>query len=157
MEIFTDGEGYVEDGREIFDDVEEDYEVQPDSKKRKSLQKKKGKFPDEPAPKKKSLKNFFKTMETTEKEATSVEDDNLLKNILGEIDQSDSSNFLSTPNSILAPAPVKSIRKKATDSEIEMKKYMESFDKKIQEKKKKSEVNGDVSILLNFIHKIFFK
>ncbi|KAG5673797.1 hypothetical protein PVAND_003814 [Polypedilum vanderplanki] len=133
------GEGYVEDGREIFDDEEgEEYEVQPNSNKRKSQQKRKGKLPDEPAPKKKSLKNFFNNKETKEKETSSVNDDNLLKNMLGELD----GNFSVTNDFLIAPMPIKSIRKQATESEIEMKNYMERFGKKIQ-KPSRSEANGD--------------
>lgn len=139
---FIVGEGYVEDGREIFDDEEgEEYEMQPNSNKRKSQQKRKGKLPDEPAPKKKSLKNFFNTKETKEKESSSVNDDNLLKNMLGELDGNSSTN---NDSSIIAPMPIKSIRKQATESEIEMKNYMERFGKKIQ-KPSRAEANGDVS------------
>lgn len=140
--MFLDGEGYVEDGREIFDDAEE-YEVQGNSNKRKSNQKKRGgKFSDEPVSKKKSLKNFF-AKESKEKEAASVEDDNLLKNILGELDGSVAS---SSAGESIAPKPIKSIRKQATESEIEMKKYMEKFGKKVNEPKKKSDVKADVSL-----------
>lgn len=129
----------MEDGREIFDDVDDDYEVQENSKKRKSLQnKKKGKLPDEPAAKKKSLKNFFSTRET--KEAASVEDDNLLKNILGELDESVAPS--ETSSNTIAPIPIKSIRKQANEKEIEMKKYMEKFGKKDKEVKK--DVDGEV-------------
>lgn len=105
--------------------MEDDYEVQENSKKRKSLQKGgRSKLPDEPAPKKKSLKNFFATRET--KETTSVDDDNVLKDILGELDGGNSSNGTST----IAPLVVKSIRKQATEKDIEMRKYMDSISKK---------------------------
>ncbi|CRK86812.1 CLUMA_CG000643, isoform A [Clunio marinus] len=135
--VDDDGEGYVEDGREIFDDAEEDYELQSsDSNKRKSHQNKRGsKLPDEPVAKKKSLKNFFATKESKEKEGTSVEDDNLLKNILGELNTSSNNKEDSKSNSIITPKPMKSIRKQANESEIEVKKYMEKFGKKAQEKK----------------------
>ena len=97
-------------------------------------------MPEEPVSKKKSLKNFFK--EAKEKETASVEDDNLLKNILGEFDGSIAESSAGTS---IAPKPIKSIRKQATDSEIEMKKYLEKFGKKASESKKKSEVKADVS------------
>lgn len=122
--VDDDGEGYVEDGREIFDDVEEEYELQPNSNKRKSLQKNKGKLPDEPAPKKKSLKNFFSAAEKKDKESASVNDDNLLKNILGELDTSE-------VNGSIAPISIISIRKQVTESEIEIENYMANFEKKI--------------------------
>lgn len=105
-------------------------------------------MPDEPAPKKKSLKNFFSTKDAKkEKESSSINEDNLLKNILGELDGDTSTNGnTSTANGTVAPKPLKVIKKQATESEIEMKNYMEQFGKKIQDKKK-SEVNGDVSMI----------
>jgi len=130
----------VEDGREIFDDDEEDYEVQTDSKKRKSLQKgKRSKLPDKPVSKKKSLKNFFGAKESKEKEVASVEDDNLLKSILGELNDSAQPE---ASTSAIAPRPMRSIRKQATESELEMKRYMEKIGKKAQAHEKN---DGDVS------------
>lgn len=141
------GEGYVEDGREIFDDAEDDYEVQTNSNKRKSNQKKRGgKLPDEPVHKKKSLKSFFAAKDPKEKEAASTEDDNLLQNLLGEIDSAPGASSSSSTTSI-APKPIKSIRKQATESEMEMKNYMEKFGKKAQETKKKPVEKSDVSSL----------
>lgn len=132
----SDGYGYVEDGREIFDD-EDEYEVQSNSKKRKSQSKGRGsKLPDEPVSKKKSLKNFFAAKDNKEKEGKSVDDDNLLKNILGEIDGSSSS----TADVMIAPKThVVTMKKQQTSSEIEAKKYMEKFNKK------STETSGDVS------------
>lgn len=142
-----DGEGYVEDGREIFDEADE-YEAQENSNKRKSLQKKRGsKLPDEPVAKKKSLKNFFNNQEKKEKDSTSVEDDNLLKNMLFELDSSPASTSQIGP--LVAPLPRKSIRKQATDKEIEMKNYMEKFGKKAQESKSKIVDKSDVSFDLS--------
>lgn len=98
-------------------------------------------------PKKKSLKNFF-AKESKEKETASVEDDNLLKNILGELDGLKSGATASEPTangvSALAPKTMKSLRKQVTESEVEMKKYMEKFGKKVQEKKKE-DIKTDVS------------
>lgn len=140
----SDGEGYVEDGREIFDD-EDEYEVQSNSNKRKSAQRKKGnKLPDEPAAKKKSLKNFFAASSgAKEKGAASVEDDNLLKNILGDLESSVPSSSGSSAS--IGPKPIRSIRKQATESEIEMKNYMDKLGKKGAETKKKSDTKNDVS------------
>lgn len=99
-------------------------------------------MPDEPAPKKKSLKNFFSAKEVKEKESSSINEDNLLKNILGELDSGN--NTSAEPSTSVTVKPLKVIRKQATESEIEMKNYMEQFGKKIQQKKK-NDVNGDVS------------
>lgn len=90
------------------------------------------------------MKNFFGNAEA--KEAVSVEDDNLLKNLLGEIGSSNgneaiaqSSNSAST--SIAPKVMVKSIRRAANDSEIEMKKYMQKFSQK-----SKADSHNDVSL-----------
>lgn len=142
--LLSGGEGYVEDGREIFDD-EDEYEVQSNTNKRKSAQRKKsGKLPDEPVAKKKSLKNFFAASSgAKEKGAASVEDDNLLKNILGDLESSVPSSSGSSAS--VAPKPIRSIRKQATESEIEMKKYMDKLGKKVTETKKKNDTKNDVS------------
>lgn len=68
----------------------------------------------------------------------------MLKNILGELDNGITSTANTSSNDE-APKPLKVIRKQATESEIEMKKYMESFGKKIADKKKQHDVDGDVS------------
>ncbi|CAO1439985.1 unnamed protein product [Diamesa tonsa] len=128
------GEGYVEDGREIFDD-EDDYEdgVPEKNNKRKSNSKKK-RIADEPASKKKgTLKNFFGNAEA--KEAVSVEDDNLLQNLLGELGSNSATPAVaqtssSASTSIAPKVMVKSIRRAANDSEIEMKNYMQKFGQK---------------------------
>lgn len=143
VSLRTDGEGYVEDGREIFDD-EEDYEAQPNSNKRKSQKKRGGKLPDGPVSKKKSLRNFFGNAVTKEKEVASVEDDNLLKNMLGELHSTTEHGSTSNNGVSIAPKPMRTLRKQATEKEIEMKKYMDKFGKKAQEAKKKSDVKADV-------------
>lgn len=86
-------------------------------------------------PKRKSLKNFFATKDNKEKEGKSVEDDNLLKNILGEIDGSGASDDI-----LIAPKThAVTMKKQPTSSEMEAKKYMAKFNKK------SSENSGDVS------------
>lgn len=164
----TDGQGYVDDGREIFDDVDE-YETQANSKKRKGQNK--SKLPNEPVSKKKSLKNFFKNQVSKEKE-TSVEDDNLLKNMLGELNNSTENGSSSINGDLIAPKmirrgqsevnpPKKSIRKQATEEDIAMKKYIERLGQKAQETKKKSDIKADVRFMtthLSFLSQLaFFK
>lgn len=130
----------MEDGREIFDE-EDEYEVQSNSNKRKSAQRKKaGKLPDEPVSKKKSLKNFFAASNAKEKGAASVEDDNLLKSLLGDLDSAEAST--SSEATKIVPKPMKSIRKQATESEIEMKRYMDKIGKKVNEVKKNDTKNN---------------
>jgi len=62
---------------------------------------------------------------------------------LGELDEGSTSTANNSSNNV-APKPLKVIRKQAAESEIEMKKYMEQFGKKIADKKK-HDVDGDVS------------
>lgn len=145
ISLFKAGEGYVEDGREIFDD-EDDYEdgVPEKNNKRKSNSKKK-RIADEPASKKKgTLKNFFGNAEA--KEAVSVEDDNLLQNLLGELGSNSATPAVaqtssSASTSIAPKVMVKSIRRAANDSEIEMKNYMQKFGQK-----SKADSQNDVSL-----------
>lgn len=102
-------------------------------------------MPEEPVSKRKSLKNFFAAKDSKEKETTSVEDDNLLKNILGEIG-STSASTASIDGSSIAPMPIKSIRKKTSQSDIEVKKYMEKLGNRASDVKKESEVKTDVRL-----------
>ena len=95
------------------------------------------------------MKNFFNNKVAKEKETSSVEDDNLLKNMLGELDSVPENGSVSSTGEAIASKPIRSIRKQATEKEIEMKKYMEKFGKKAQETKTEVDVKADVS--LNFL------
>lgn len=66
----------------------------------------------------------------------------MLKNILGELDGTSTADT-SSNGSKIAPMPVKSIIKGATEKDIEMKKYMEKFGKKGNAPK--NEVDGEVN------------
>lgn len=72
----------------------------------------------------------------------------MLKNILGELD---SPAGTSSSTSVVAPKPMRSLRKQATESEIAEKNYLDKLGKKAHEKKKKaaSDVQADVSF--NFL------
>lgn len=59
----------------------------------------------------------------------------MLKNILGELD-----GGASTSTTVIAPQPIKSIRKQADEKELEMKKYMAKFTKK---EVIKTEIDGE--------------
>lgn len=69
----------------------------------------------------------------------------MLKNILGELDAPAGDASTSSAGVSVAPRPMRSIRKQATESEIEMKNYMEKFGKKVMVLKKSDA--GDVSKL----------
>ena len=89
------------------------------------------------------MKNFFGNAEA--KEAVSVEDDNLLQNLLGELGSNNDNEAIaqsssSASTSIAPKVMIKSIRKAANDSEIEMKKYMQKFGQK-----SKADSQNDVS------------
>lgn len=77
-----------------------------------------------------------------------MEDDNLLQNLLGEIGSSNGNEPIaqsssSASKSIAPKVMVRSIRRVANDSEIEMKKYMQKFD----QKSKSTDSQNDVSLL----------
>lgn len=63
-----------------------------------------------------------------------------MKNILGEFDSTPAGESSTSAAANIAPKPMKSIRKQATESEIEMKNYLARVEKKAQEVKKKSDV-----------------
>ena len=76
----------------------------------------------------------------------SVEDDNLLQNLLGELGSNNDTAAVaqtssSASTSIAPKVMVKSIRRAANDSEIEMKKYMQKFGQK-----SKVDSQNDVSL-----------
>jgi hypothetical protein len=92
--------------------------------------KKKGKLPDEPAPKKKSLKNFFaNTDKAKEKDSASIEDDNVLKNILGELENTGNSI---KPQTIIKPKTTATattmLKKQPAKEEIDIMKELEGID-----------------------------
>ncbi|GAB6021174.1 DNA polymerase alpha catalytic subunit [Chamberlinius hualienensis] len=117
--VDDNGQGYVEDGREIFDDDDNDGDL-PKTNKRSDVGNKRGGNKNDvaivgpTAIKNKNLKSMFMSMPTKRKKAESnvdVNDDNLLNNILHEM-----SSAPSTPNT---PSPIfKPVLKKKINTPI---------------------------------------
>ncbi|XP_041974717.1 DNA polymerase alpha catalytic subunit isoform X2 [Aricia agestis] len=82
--IEDDGTGYVEDGREIFDDDEiDDSYVASDNKESGRGQKRKAKVAP---PSKGNIRNFLGAKSSKKKDDTKISDDNILSDIMGDLD-----------------------------------------------------------------------
>ncbi|XP_055614438.1 DNA polymerase alpha catalytic subunit [Uranotaenia lowii] len=154
VEDDDDAFGYVENGREVFDEDELDMEGSSSRKGNKS-DKKKGKkrgredttpASSGPVTGRKSLKNYFnKERESKAK----IADDDILADILGEIKSSDGAGGES---SVIQPVkeirPMKMVTKpKPVSKDEEMKKYMENFSKNIKKTEKVEENDSDEEML----------
>lgn len=154
--FLDDGTGYVEDGREIFDD--EETEEPEDTKKRNKSNKKEGKKRlrdvNKPAEGSSSIQSMFGNVVAKKKEAkVKLDEDDILAGILGEIDPNDSktSNGHSTgESSSNASASANKIKEK-TEMAI-VKDYIASFSKVAPRKPEvQMEIGDDVStVTINF-------
>ncbi|EAT39994.1 AAEL008247-PA [Aedes aegypti] len=142
------GYGYVENGREVFDEDELEDEGPSRSKKKDKGQKGKKRTREEvtPATGRKSLKNFF----NKEREAkVKIADDDALADILGEINsEKDGGQNESTSKQSKEIRPMKMPTKpKPVDKDEEMRKYMENFSKNIKKSEKVEEADSDEEML----------
>ncbi|XP_052867635.1 DNA polymerase alpha catalytic subunit [Anopheles cruzii] len=164
-----DGFGYVEDGREIFDDDELDAPAPSGSKQKKGRKGSKRARDgghgdgDAPATGRKSLKNFFNREQAPK---ATVEDDAALQEILGEINSeagvdtneaagSKPTNEVRTQSKPIRPLQSKPVVPRNTlSAEEEMKRYMENLSKHLKKPEKKPthlEVDRDEEILQKVI------
>ncbi|XP_049887428.1 DNA polymerase alpha catalytic subunit [Pectinophora gossypiella] len=94
-----DGTGYVEDGREIFDDDEiEDSYVATNSKDTGRGQKRKARVAAQPAAKG-NIRNLIGAMPTKKKEDVKISEDNILSDIMSDLDGT-------TPSTVVKPKPL---------------------------------------------------
>ncbi|CAG9766551.1 unnamed protein product [Ceutorhynchus assimilis] len=87
--VDDDGSGYVEDGRDIFDDDLDAESINQAKSKNKGVKRKKAVSDNAP---KGNLKYMLSNITSKKKEETQIEDDNMLSEILGEIDASPSTS-----------------------------------------------------------------
>lgn len=156
IDTSLDGTGYAEDGRDFFED-EDDYsdaekeEEKTKGKKKKGVSANSNKRPresDKPAKGKASIKNLFSNAVPKKVDIkTSVKDDDILADILGEIKEEPGEEAAKVEK-VIAPAKIAAVTRKSEAAAA--KDYMNSFLKniKIQEQeRKKAEASSDHEML----------
>ncbi|KAG4074677.1 hypothetical protein HA402_004548 [Bradysia odoriphaga] len=132
--IEDDGTGYVEDGREIFDDDEEDLPRKNVSKTKRS-DKKRVKDIGDPVQGKGSIKSLFGNAVPKKKDSNvKLEDDNILADILCELDGNAANVVSATSHSTSSLKAVQEEKKAIND-------YMASFSKNVLKKRELKEVD----------------
>lgn len=153
-----DGTGYVEDGREIFDD-EEIEEQESATKKRDNANKKGAKKRlrdvNKPAEGSSSIRSMFGNVSVKKKESkVKLDDDDILADILGEINpnESHSNGHGSAAATPTAGTSGKSSKPTGSDNKLKektemamVKDYLASISKVTRKSNVKSEVDDDVS------------
>lgn len=161
-----DGTGYFDDGREIFDDDEynEDESTDTGNKSKKGSNKRARESSNNVKPVKGrgSIRNLFSNAVPKKKLITSskLEDDDILANILGDIDDTKNEPQVATTSTSLVgtqPKPTVVAKTKKQEKEIEaaiVSEYLESFSKNIKKKElKKRDGNSSDDDLLESILK----
>ncbi|EDV42091.1 uncharacterized protein Dana_GF17808 [Drosophila ananassae] len=154
--IEDDGTGYAEDGRDFFED-EDDYsdageeEEKTKGKKKKGVSANSNKRPresDKPAKGKASIKNLFSNAVPKKVDIkTSVKDDDILADILGEIKEEPGEESTKVEK-VIAPAKIAAVTRKSEAAAA--KDYMNSFLKNIkvqEQERKKAEASSDHEML----------
>lgn len=155
MDFLDDGTGYIEDGREIFDD--EEAEEPEESKKRNKSNKKEGKKRlrdvNKPAEGSASIQSMFGNVKAKKKEATvKLDEDDILADILGEIDPNDTkTNNGHSAGEGSSKASASSNKMKEKTEMARVKDYIASFSKVVPRKQDvKMEIGDDVSKYFHF-------
>lgn len=153
--VFSDGTGYVEDGREIFDDEdgEEEYE---DNKKRDKSKKKENKKRlrdvNKPVDGNGSIRSMFGNAVVKKKEIkVKLDEDDILAGILGEINPNDSKQGGNATNENGTKASATSNKLNEKTEMALVKDYLSNLSKAAPRKTqvKTESVDDDVSIDFN--------
>lgn len=144
----ADGTGYVEDGREIFDedsDNEEDGNSKSKDKKQKSEKNNKKRLRDftKPVEGTGSIRSLFGNVTAAKKEKVKLEDDKALADVLGLLESEGS-----TPNGVKGTKAEAATKKTETKSKIDdaalVKEYVANLTRSVQRKPEtKKEANSD--------------
>lgn len=144
----SDGTGYVEDGREIFDeesDDEQEENSKSKNKNKKSEKKNKKRLRDinKPVDGNGSIRSLFGNVTATKKEKVKLEDDEALADVLGLLESEDSAR-----NGVNYSKAEANNKKTETKSKIDdaalVKEYMANLTRSVQRKPEtKKEANSD--------------
>lgn len=143
-----DGTGYVEDGRDIFDeqsDDEQEENSKSKDKSKKSEKKNKKRLRDinKPVEGNGSIRSLFGNVTAAKKEKVKLEDDEALADVLGLLESEDS-----TPNGVKGSKAEATTKKTEAKSKIDdaalVKEYMANLTRSVQRKPEtKKEANSD--------------
>lgn len=143
----SDGTGYVEDGREIFDEEVEEETTSKEKSKKES--KKRLRDVNKTVSGNASIQGLFSNVVSKKKEkAVKVDDDDILADILGEINPNTKKEESKASTSTVGTASVKAADRATERSEMaRVKEYMQNFSKNIQKKTEVKALNtsDDVS------------
>lgn len=153
---FSDGTGYVEDGREIFDEEEADTEYEGAKKRdkdKKKGNKKRLRDVNKPVEGNASIQSMFGNVVAKKKEPKlKLDEDDILAGILGEIDPNDTkvngkaSGTAETSTTSDASVATSKIKEKTEMAMV--KDYIANFSKSLPRKKdvKAESISDDVSV-----------
>lgn len=160
---FTDGTGYVEDGREIFDDDGDDADDAGDKKSKPSSKgekksKKRLRDINAPAQGDGNIKRMFGNAANKVKSNAKAKlaEDDILTDILGEMDTETSSPVAgtSTNGSVhVRPSPIVAMRRASKDA-LEKKRiseFMQGFTAKASTDRKMDKTDDDVFLFIAFL------
>lgn len=162
----ADGTGYVEDGREIFDDEEADEQEEATKKRNKDSKKgakKRLRDVNKPAEGNASIRSMFGNASIKKKEIkVKLDEDDILADILGEINPNESNANGSTSATPTAGTSGKSSKSSVSDGKLKektemalVKDYIANISKVTRKSNVKTEVDDDVSKLVDKFHIIF--
>lgn len=147
--MFSDGTGYVEDGREIFDDEDAEAELEETKKRDKANKKetkKRVRDVNKPVEGNASIRSMFGNVVAKKKDTkVNINEDDILADILGEINPEKNDNTISEASSKAKATVTTDKMNKKTEMAI-VKDYIANFSKAVPRKSEpKNEASDDVS------------